>query len=934
MASIITIAGEKLFAAKAQANEQLDIDTFIFANVPGQDATDPINREEGLPTDHVVHQQIVQQVGRINDNVVVYSTVLDSITGPFEFNWVGLYSSINDTLVAINHVPTTPKTATAAGVAGNTLNRNFGIEYSGIADLTGIDVAPETWQLDFTARLQGMDKLTQQLTKDMVGKDSFIDDGFKVIPRSTANTFEMIPGAGYVNGYRVERDTVWYINMTPDQYPLYVYADAYFEGDASSTWAPRVITYLSTDPDKQDFVDGSGVQHYMAPLAIIHGDNAVEDLRRLFDFKDEIKERKFKTIDNAINQLSNTSYTFLQKMAENEIEIETNWHNSTTKEGGAKYLIKTQQKAIQDGDDVDGEYEVNQWVGGNYKLINKEFVLVLKVESGTISAESFGLTGIDKDNPCRKALIKFFEMSSKNHVKTAVLPNREIYFNNIYPCSLESGCSYKGGRNTILIPIKYDQRVFYSKYKKDFHVENIKSYINESDNGQNNWIGGGYWLFENCEDFLLDKIEVSKSFGTGIKVVNCNDFEIKKIKGNYNGFAALEIQGCYDYVLDDYKFYYNGKFSNSDEFKPLPEGYEGAGPGGRGWVVSALGDERDQGNSEIKNGRVVGNSEYGIRCFAANTKGIKNLKIKNLYLKDNGHPAGYYGDFLVENAHGVDFLINSDETGESENIHWENVNIERSLDYGVPMSVDGLAHEQKNVNITLSGDAYLKLSACQLYGAKTFKSENLTTRGAAQHYAFGALAKDIDTSGDRAYTCSKFMLGHPTGSNNFFRKAKAYHSSQEAISGENGIEVPSGSGANYEDILLDGFYRGIINNSENVTFNGIKTVGSKIIGFSNNKKDYDGVVIKNSSFDSASPLDRAGAIGEGGGVRNIGISFSAIMPNEGYFKTGYVVFKMIESNIDQNKKRRVIGWQRMTTGTNHVINIDWHEMWVNTDETT
>ena len=296
MASIITIAGEKLFAAKAQANEQLDIDTFIFANVPGQDATDPINREEGLPTDHVVHQQIVQQVGRINDNVVVYSTVLDSITGPFEFNWVGLYSSINDTLVAINHVPTTPKTATAAGVAGNTLNRNFGIEYSGIADLTGIDVAPETWQLDFTARLQGMDKLTQQLTKDMVGKDSFIDDGFKVIPRSTANTFEMIPGAGYVNGFRVERDTVWYINMTPDQYPLYVYADAYFEGDASSTWAPRVITYLSTDPDKQDFIDGSGVQHYMAPLAIIKGDNDVEDLRVSFTEKEDNRTHNFKTV--------------------------------------------------------------------------------------------------------------------------------------------------------------------------------------------------------------------------------------------------------------------------------------------------------------------------------------------------------------------------------------------------------------------------------------------------------------------------------------------------------------------------------------------------------------------------------------------------------------------------------------------------------------
>lgn len=276
MASIITIAGEKLFAAKAQANEQLDIDTFIFANVPGQDATDPINREEGLPTDHVVHQQIVQQVGRINDNVVVYSTVLDSITGPFEFNWVGLYSSINDTLVAINHVPTTPKTATAAGVAGNTLNRNFGIEYSGIADLTGIDVAPDTWQLDFTARLQGMDKLTQQLAADMNGKDWFIDDGFKVEPRETVNTFKILPGVGYVSGLRVELENEHIFNI--ENYPQFVYVDAWFEGDANSEWSPSLMFTVS-DTEIDDYTDGAGIKHYVNKLAEVTAFNTVVDLR-------------------------------------------------------------------------------------------------------------------------------------------------------------------------------------------------------------------------------------------------------------------------------------------------------------------------------------------------------------------------------------------------------------------------------------------------------------------------------------------------------------------------------------------------------------------------------------------------------------------------------------------------------------------------------
>lgn len=275
MASVITIAGEQLFAAKAQANEQLDIDTFIFANVPNQDPNAPINREEGIPTANIVYQQNVQQVGRINDNVVVYSTVLDSITGPFEFNWVGLYSSVNQKLVAINHVPTVTKTATAPGAAGNTLNRNFGIEYSGIADLTGINVEPETWQLDFTARLSGMDLLTQQLAADMNGKDWFIDDGLKVVPRTTVNTFSVTPGVGYVSGLRVELKQEHILIV--QSYPQFVYVDAWFSGNANSTWSPQ-LAFTVTNTEIDDYIDPSGTQHYVYKLAVI-GEDVANDLR-------------------------------------------------------------------------------------------------------------------------------------------------------------------------------------------------------------------------------------------------------------------------------------------------------------------------------------------------------------------------------------------------------------------------------------------------------------------------------------------------------------------------------------------------------------------------------------------------------------------------------------------------------------------------------
>lgn len=287
MSQVVTNAGEALFAQKAQANEQLDIDTFIFAYVPGQDSQAPVDRSEGLPpTAQQVHTQTVQQVGRINNNTVVYSTVLNSLTGPFEFNWVGLYSSVNNTLVAISHVKSVNKTITQLGNAGNTLNRNFAIEYSGISDITGITVAPETWQLDFSARLAGMDELTQNLAMDMNGRDWFIGDGFKVEPTENDDEFRVIAGVGYVHGMRVELEQDYVFSV--QSYPQNVYVDVWFEGDASSKWKPQYKFIVSNFEEKK-YVDASGANHNVFKLSILNSSNS-DDLRSNSGLKTFIEE--------------------------------------------------------------------------------------------------------------------------------------------------------------------------------------------------------------------------------------------------------------------------------------------------------------------------------------------------------------------------------------------------------------------------------------------------------------------------------------------------------------------------------------------------------------------------------------------------------------------------------------------------------------------
>lgn len=541
--------------------------------------------------------------------------------------------------------------------------------------------------------------------------------------------------------------------------------------------------------------------------------------------------------------------------------------------------------------------------------------LELVIENGLLDSSFLGVTANTASTPHGDNFRRLFEMSGNVNVTEVLLPNSNVYFNNTTAASFQNNCTYTGGKNTCIIPTVFNQRVFLTQNKTNFEINKIKSEISEAAGGQDNWIGGGYWRFENCTLFSWDTVEVSKSFGTGIKLTLCSDFKLNNTRGYWNGFVALELAGCKNYEIDGVKGYYNGKFSSDNSYKPLPTGFTGAGPGGRALVIAAEGNEVDQEYSSIRNVRAVSNSEYGVRCFAANTLGVKNVHFDTIVAINNGHPAGTYGDTVVTDDFGVDFLVNSDASGESENITWENLEIVRALGYGTPLSVDGLNHEQKDVKISLIGLAEHELTACQLFGAKSFKSTNLVSHGAKQHYAFGTASRDVELVGDRAFGCKKFMLSYPAGTTNIIRQGRAYHDSTTAVSDENAVVVGAAGGV-LQDMFFDGFHRAVINDSASVTFDNVKTVNSVILGLVDNQSGVDGTIFKNCDFDSANVFPRIGAVGEGAGPRNLGFSFNADMPTSGYFKAGYIVF-------DMTPTVGTLGWRRLTTGTNHVLGTDW-----------
>ncbi|EGR0802237.1 hypothetical protein EX462_11155 [Vibrio alginolyticus] len=270
--SILTAAGKALLAQLNAEEKPLIIDKMIFANVPNRpEFPQP---DDVVPTDHVVHQEGVEQRGRLSTDSVIYSTTLTSDVGPFEFNWTGAYCSEYGVLVTIDHHALTPKTADEPGVSGNTLVRSVVLEYKDIAEITNITVDASTWQYNANERMKKMDTDVAQAIIDQNGKDWFIEDGFLVTPQSTA--FNIKAGAGYVSGNRITLEFDRIVQV-PNK-PSFIYVDAHREGTPTGEQA-TLFDFVITAKEKDDYTDANGVKHFVCKIAQVLADGSAVDLR-------------------------------------------------------------------------------------------------------------------------------------------------------------------------------------------------------------------------------------------------------------------------------------------------------------------------------------------------------------------------------------------------------------------------------------------------------------------------------------------------------------------------------------------------------------------------------------------------------------------------------------------------------------------------------
>lgn len=271
--AVITKAFTQWKAQQAVDNKAVTLDEFIFANVPGLDVTKPISNTEGIPAaDKIVYRQAVGKTGVVNTNAVVYSVTLGADVGDFDFNWIGLVNKASGTLAMIIHAPTQRKVKNASGQQGNVLVRSMLMEYSGAQTATSITTPAETWQIDFTARLAGMDEADRLNALDIYGAGAFFDNGFLVA--KTGTQYFVTKGLGYVGGLRASLTANQ--NVAVSTKPTKVWADVSYQGTLTSAFKTDIkFTVAATLADYTT----NGTAHYVFALASIDANGVITDLR-------------------------------------------------------------------------------------------------------------------------------------------------------------------------------------------------------------------------------------------------------------------------------------------------------------------------------------------------------------------------------------------------------------------------------------------------------------------------------------------------------------------------------------------------------------------------------------------------------------------------------------------------------------------------------
>lgn len=282
MAASITLAGQSLIAQKQAAGQVLTVARFILANVPGLDFNGPVDRAAlKPPAAQIVHTAPVTQSGYVNPNQVVYSLMMGTNIGDFDFNWIGLETSEN-VLLSVAYLPLQQKRKNILpGQIGNNVTRNFLVVFDGAQQLTAITIDASTWQFDYTARMKGIDERERLSNRDIFGRACFFGTALQLVKVGSA--YQLKPGLAYIEGIRLERAAV--TPVTVPSVPNNAWLDVVLQRDQSDVVGAFQVVFGT---GKVDYTDSVGAQHYLVPLADLVNSTVITDLRPIEQINGEL----------------------------------------------------------------------------------------------------------------------------------------------------------------------------------------------------------------------------------------------------------------------------------------------------------------------------------------------------------------------------------------------------------------------------------------------------------------------------------------------------------------------------------------------------------------------------------------------------------------------------------------------------------------------
>ena len=267
----IPLEFERYLQNQISVGDAPDMNEMIFAHIPGLDPSQPINRENGLPDVSLwVHQQDIDQVGKLGDNALAYSVVIPGTVAEFTFNAIYLRDKNvpNSCGMVVHKAEETKENGMAS-------TKSLVQAYDGAAQIAGITIDASTWQIDYQARLKGIEEDHRLACLDNYGHTAYVD-GFDVTQQADPNKYKVTPGVVYVGGLRGVLSGE--VLQTIDTKPNGLYVDVVRQGTALSVWENKVTIAVS-ETELTDYVDGNGDQHYVAKLAGINADGSVVDWR-------------------------------------------------------------------------------------------------------------------------------------------------------------------------------------------------------------------------------------------------------------------------------------------------------------------------------------------------------------------------------------------------------------------------------------------------------------------------------------------------------------------------------------------------------------------------------------------------------------------------------------------------------------------------------